>query len=45
MAKDPAIAGKGVCMKCAENSPYCTFVKIMDILYKHGFKRIYVFTL
>ena len=45
MAKDPAIAGKGVCMKCAENSPYCTFVKIMDILYKHGFKRVYVFTL
>ena len=45
MAKDPAIAGKSVCMKCTENSPYSTFVKIMDILYKHGFKRIYVFTL
>ncbi len=45
MAKDPAIAGKSVCMKCAENSPYSTFVKVMDILYKHGFKRVYVFTL
>lgn len=45
MAKDPAIAGKSVCMKCTENSPYSTFVKIMDILYKHGFKRVYVFTL
>ena len=45
MAKDPAIAGKGVGMKCAENSPYSTFVKVMDILYKHGFKRVYVSTL
>ena len=45
MAKDPAIAGKGVCMRCEPESPYSTFVKIMDILYKHGFKRVYVFTM
>ena len=45
MAGNPAISGKGVCMKCIEDSPYKTFVKVLDVLYKHGFKRVYVFTL
>ena len=44
MAGNPAISGKGVCMKCFEDSPYKTFVKVLDVLYKHGFKRVYVFT-
>lgn len=45
MAGNPAISGKGICMKCCEDSPYKTFVKVLDVLYKHGFKRVYVFTL
>ena len=45
MAGNPAISGKGVCMKCIKDSPYKTFVKVLDVLYKHGFKRVYVYTL
>jgi biopolymer transport protein ExbD len=45
MSGNPAISGKGICMKCFEDSPYKTFVKVLDVLYKHGFKRVYVFTL
>ena len=45
MAGNPAISGKGICMKCFQDSPYKTFVKVLDVLYKHGFKRVYVFTL
>lgn len=45
MADNPAVGGTGVCLKCCGNAPYKTFVNVLDVLYKHGFKRVYVFTL
>ena len=46
LANNPSVGGgKGVCLKCCESAPYKTFVNVLEVLYKHGFKRVSVFTL
>ena len=45
LAEIPETAGKAVSIKCAENSPHKALVSVLDILYKHNFKRVYLWTL
>ena len=44
-AKDPVLSGKGVFICCAMNSEHKTLVEVLSILYKHGFKRYYIFSM
>ena len=45
LAEIPETAGKAVSIKCADNSPHKALVSVLDILYKHNFKRVYLWTL
>ena len=45
LAESPETAGKAVSIKCADNSPHKALVNVLDILYKHNFKRVYLWTL
>ena len=45
LAEGPETAGKAVSIKCADNSPHKALVNVLDILYKHNFKRVYLWTL
>ena len=45
LAENSETAGKAVSIKCAENSPHKALVNVLDILYKHNFKRVYLWTL
>ncbi len=45
LAESPETAGKTVAIKCADNSPHKALVDVLDILYKHNFKRVYLWTL
>lgn len=45
LAGNPETKGKAVAIKCAEDSPHKALVNVLDILYKHNFKRVYLLTL
>lgn len=45
LAGNPETKGKAVAIKCAEDSPHKALVTVLDILYKHNFKRVYLWTL
>ena len=45
LAESPETAGKTVAIKCEEESPHKALVNVLDILYKHNFKRVYLWTL
>ena len=45
LAGNPETKGKAVAIKCAEDSPHKALVNVLDILYKHNFKRVYLWTL
>ena len=45
LAGNPETRGKAVSIKCAEESPHKALVNVLDILYKHNFKRVYLWTL
>lgn len=45
LAGNPETRGKAVSIKCAEGSPHKALVNVLDILYKHNFKRVYLLTL
>ena len=45
LAGNPETKGKTVAIKCAEDSPHKALVNVLDILYKHNFKRVYLLTL
>ena len=45
LAENPETKGKTVAIKCAEESPHKALVDVLDILYKHNFKRVYLWTL
>ena len=45
LAGNPETKGKTVAIKCAEDSPHKALVTVLDILYKHNFKRVYLWTL
>ena len=45
LAGNPETKGKTVAIKCAEDSPHKALVDVLDILYKHNFKRVYLWTL
>ena len=45
LAGNPETRGKAVSIKCAEESPHKALVNVLDILYKHNFKRVYLLTL
>lgn len=45
LAGNPETRGKAVSIKCAEESPHKALVDVLDILYKHNFKRVYLWTL
>ena len=45
LAGNPETKGKTVAIKCAEDSPHKALVNVLDILYKHNFKRVYLWTL
>ena len=45
LAGNPETKGKAVAIKCAEESPHKALVDVLDILYKHNFKRVYLWTL
>ncbi|MBQ3809092.1 MAG: hypothetical protein II840_14190 [Kiritimatiellae bacterium] len=45
LAGNPETKGKTVAIKCTEGSPHKALVNVLDILYKHNFKRVYLWTL
>ena len=45
LARNPETKGKTVAIKCTEGSPHKALVNVLDILYKHNFKRVYLLTL
>ncbi len=45
LAGNPETKGKTVAIKCTEDSPHKALVDVLDILYKHNFKRVYLWTL
>ena len=45
LARNPETKGKAVAIKCTEGSPHKALVNVLDILYKHNFKRVYLWTL
>ena len=45
LAENPETKGKTVAIKCDDNSPHKALVDVLDILYKHNFKRVYLWTL
>ena len=45
LAGNPETKGKTVAIKCTEGSPHKALVNVLDILYKHNFKRVYLLTL
>lgn len=44
IAKDPRLKGKSIYISCASDSEHTTLVEVLSILYKHGFKRYYIFS-
>ena len=44
-AKDSELSGKGVFISCSMDSKHKTLVEVLSILYKHGFKRYYLFSM
>ena len=45
LAADPETTGKTVAIRCAEDSPHNALVNVLDMLFKHNFKRVYLMTL
>ena len=45
LAADPETKGKTVAVRCAEDSPHKALVDVLDILCKHNFKRVYLWTI
>ena len=45
LALNPGLAGESVNVSATMDAPYGTVVKVMDVLRKHGFWRIYLFTM
>ena len=45
LAETPETKGKAVAIKCSEKSPHKALVNVLDILYKHNFKRVYLWTM
>ena len=45
LARNPDFANESVNLSATMDAPYGTVVKVMDVLRKHGFWRIYLFTM
>ena len=45
IAKDPRLKGKSIYISCASDSEHKALVEVLSILYKHGFKRCYIFSM